>query len=166
MRRSCGSLGGLRLGDTARGDEGREALLRVFLFEAVRLFRCRGLEVIATVALDLAPLGDVVVHRLAAGLLGGAVDRDLEAWMEDDLARPAAILGDDLRGDVAPPDDRQRAGHQGRSPAATVLAPRARATDPRGRRSRMLIARAGTTEIRLVTSPLLVARAKTAALAL
>ena len=72
-----------------------------------------GLEVVAARLLGLAPLRDVVVHRPLAGLDRGLVDGDLEARVEDDLARPAAVLGDDLGGDVAPPDDGQRARPSG-----------------------------------------------------
>ena len=59
----------------------------------------------------LPPLGDVGVHLAPAGLDRRLVDRDLEAWMEDDLRGSAGILGDDLGRDVAPPDDGQ-GGHQ------------------------------------------------------
>ena len=54
---------------------------------------------------------DVVVVVALAGPVRGLVDGDLEARVEDDLARAAAVLGDDLGRDVAPPDDRQHGRH-------------------------------------------------------
>src|SRR4029079_16016905 len=88
------------------------ALLGVVRFEPLRLLVRGGLEVVAAAALLLAPLGDVCVHLAPARLERSAVDRDLEAGMEHDLARAALVLGDDLGRDVAPPDHGEGAGHQ------------------------------------------------------
>ena len=76
--------------------------------EPLRLLARGRLEVVAAASLLLAPFGDIGVHLAAAGLERGAIDGDLEARMEHDLARPALVLGDHLGGDVAPPDDGQR----------------------------------------------------------
>ena len=89
-----------------------QLVLAVGRLEPARLGVRLRLEVVAARSLGLAPLGDVVVHRPLAGLHGGLVDGHLEARVQDDLARPSAVLGDDLGRDVAPPDDGQRAGHQ------------------------------------------------------
>ena len=62
-------------------------------------------------SMRLAPLPDVGVVLAHPGAVGGLVDGDLEARMEDDLARAPGVLGHDLGGDVAPPDDREHGRH-------------------------------------------------------
>ena len=67
-----------------------------------------------------APFPDVAVVPAHARALRRLVDGDLEARVEDDLARAPGVLGDDLRGDVAPPDDHSWASQA--APAATAAA--------------------------------------------
>ena len=80
--------------------------------QALRLDAGLRLEVVTARPLGLPPLLDVCVERLEPGLGRCSIDRDLEPWVEHDLVRLAAILGDHLRRDVAPPDHGQGRGHQ------------------------------------------------------
>ena len=113
--RCGGGRQGRAAGDAAGLDELGEVVLRVLGLEALGLGLDLGLDVVAARSLGLAPLRDVVVVLALAGPVGGLVDGDLEARMEDDLARAAAVLGDDLGRDVAPPDDRQLVAMSGGS---------------------------------------------------
>ena len=89
-------------------------------------------------SMRLAPLPDVGVVLAHAGPVRGLVDGDLEARMEDDLARAAGVLGHDLGGDVAPPDRSKASAACQAAPAAVGGAAdrSAAATDVAGRRSR------------------------------
>src|SRR4051794_30250074 len=108
----CGRRWECRGGGDATGLEGvRKMVLRVCRFQTLGLRLDDALEVVAARLEGLAPFTDVGVVLAHPGPVGGLVDRDLETWMEHDLARPSRVLGDDLRGDVAPPDDRKHRCH-------------------------------------------------------
>src|SRR6476646_7532083 len=86
-------------------------MLGVFGLEPFGLGLDHGLEIVAAGLERLAPLPDVGVVLAHPGPVGRLVDGDLEARVEDDLARAPGVLGHDLGGDVAPPDDREHGGH-------------------------------------------------------
>src|SRR5258707_479940 len=99
-------------GKPARGHQSVEDLLGVVSLESLGFRLGFGLHVIAAGPLFLAPVLEVGVPLLEPGLRRGTIDGGLETLMKDDLVRLTAILGDDLGGDVAPPDDREHCRHQ------------------------------------------------------
>src|SRR4029079_12663812 len=86
-------------------------MVGVFGFEALRFGPDDGFQVVAAGLECLAPLPDVGVVLAHPGPVGRLVYGDLESRVEDDLARAAGVLRNDLGGDVAPPDDREHGGH-------------------------------------------------------
>ena len=90
-------------------DELGKAMLVVLGLEALGLGRDERIDLVAAGLLDLPPFLDVVAVGPLAGAARGLVDGDLEARVEDDLARAPPVPGEHLGGDVAPPDD----GHRG-----------------------------------------------------
>src|SRR6478752_2207958 len=90
-------------------------VLVVGRFEALGLAPDDVLEVVPTGLEGLAPLRDVGVVFALPGPVRRLVDGDLEPRMEDDFARPPAVLRNDLGRDVAPPDDGESRHGSGRS---------------------------------------------------
>src|SRR4029077_20470544 len=84
--RGGGGRQGRTAGDTSRLYEFGQVVLRVLGLEAFRLGSHLRLDIRAALALGLVPLLDVVVVGAQASPVGGLVDGDLEALVEDRLA--------------------------------------------------------------------------------